>query len=82
LSDTGGKWEYNGTVHHLFIGYRREVLYNILTELDMLMKLFRPIKMCLIKTYRKAYVGKYLFNVLPIQNGLKHAMSPWLSTFL
>jgi hypothetical protein len=38
LSDTGKKWEYNETVHQLFIDFkkasdsvRREVLYNILT---------------------------------------------------
>jgi hypothetical protein len=49
LSDTGGKkWEYNETVHQLFIDIkkaydsdRREVLYNILIE----MKLVRVIKM-------------------------------------
>jgi hypothetical protein len=40
------KWEYNGTVYHLFIDFkraclsvRREVLYNILTEFGILMKL-------------------------------------------
>jgi hypothetical protein len=36
------KWEYNGTVHQLFIDFRkaydsvkREVLYNILFEFDI-----------------------------------------------
>ena len=46
------KWEYNGTVHHLFIDFkkaydsvRREVLCNILIEFGIPMKLVRPIKM-------------------------------------
>jgi hypothetical protein len=48
------KWEYNGTVHLLFIGFEkacdsvnREVLYNILTEFCMSVKLVRLSKMCL-----------------------------------
>jgi hypothetical protein len=39
LTDTGKKWEYNETVHQLFIDFkkayesvRREVLHNILIE--------------------------------------------------
>jgi hypothetical protein len=46
------KWEYNETVHQLFVEYktaydsvRREVLYNILTEFEVPMKLVRLIKM-------------------------------------
>jgi hypothetical protein len=52
------KWDYNWTVHHLFIDsekaydiVRKEVLYNILTEFGVSMKLVQPIKMCLNKTY-------------------------------
>jgi hypothetical protein len=48
------KWEYNETVHQLFLDFkkaydsvRREVLYNILTEFGVPMKLVRLIKMCL-----------------------------------
>jgi len=48
------KWEYNAAVHQLFIDFMeaddsvgREVLNNILIELDNLMKLARLIKMCL-----------------------------------
>jgi hypothetical protein len=47
------KWEYNEAVHQLFIDFkkaydsvRQEVLYNILTEFDIPMKLVRLIKMC------------------------------------
>jgi hypothetical protein len=54
------KWEYNETVHQLFINFkkaydsvRREVLYNILIELGVPMKLVRLIKMCLNETYSK-----------------------------
>jgi hypothetical protein len=45
------KWEYNETVHHLFIDFkkaydslRREVLYNFLIEFGVPMKLVRLIK--------------------------------------
>jgi hypothetical protein len=54
------KWEYNETVHQLFIdckkaydSVRREVLYNILIEFGVPMKLVRLIKMCLNETYSK-----------------------------
>jgi hypothetical protein len=49
----GKKWEYNETVHQLFVNFkkaldsvRREVLYNILIEFGVRMKLVRLIKMC------------------------------------
>jgi hypothetical protein len=48
-------WEYNETVHQLFIVFkkaydsvRREVLYNILIEFGVPMKLVRLIKMLII----------------------------------
>jgi hypothetical protein len=52
LSDTGKrKWEYNERVHQLFIDFkkaydavRREVLYSILVEFGVPMKLVRLIK--------------------------------------
>jgi purine nucleoside phosphorylase len=51
------KWEYNDTVHQLFIDFkeaydsvRREVLYNIFNEFGILRKLVRLIKVCLSDT--------------------------------
>jgi hypothetical protein len=48
------KWEYNETVLQLFVDFkkaydsvRRKVLYNILIEFCVPMKLVRMIKMCL-----------------------------------
>jgi hypothetical protein len=49
-----GKWKYNGTVHQVFIEFKkacdsvmREVLYNILNEFVIPRKLAGLIKMCL-----------------------------------
>jgi hypothetical protein len=60
------KWENNGTVHQLFIDFkkagdsvRREVLYCILIEFGIPRKLVRLIKMCLNETYSTACIGKY-----------------------
>jgi hypothetical protein len=75
FSDTGEKWEYNETVHQLFIDFkkaydtvRREVLYNTLIEFGVPMKL---IKMCLNETYSKVHICEHLSHSFPIQNGLK-----------
>jgi hypothetical protein len=85
LSDTGEKWEYNGTVHQLFIDFkkaydsvRREASFNILTEFGVPM-----IKVYLNKTYNKVRMGKYLSHNCTIQNGLKQgdALSPFLFNF-
>jgi len=77
-------------VHQLFIDFkkaydsgRREVLYNILIEFGIPMKLVRLIKMCLTGTYSRVQIGKNLSHMFPIRNGLKqgYAISPLLFTF-
>jgi hypothetical protein len=47
-----------------------EVLYNILIEFGVPMKLFRLIKMCLNETYSKVCISKHLADTFHIQNGL------------
>jgi sorting nexin-29 len=84
------KWEYNGTVHQLFINFmkaydsvKREVLHNILLEFGIPKKLVRLIKMCLNETYSKVCIGRLLSDKFPIQNGLKQgdALSPLFFNF-
>jgi hypothetical protein len=81
------KWEHNQTVHQLFIDFnktydsvRKEVLYNILIDFGVPMKLVRLIKMCLNETCSKVHIGKHLPDSFPIQNGLKQgdALTPLL----
>jgi len=57
-------------VHHLFTDFKkdydtvkREVLYNILIEFGIPMKLVRLIKICLNKSYSRFQVGKHLAEV-------------------
>jgi hypothetical protein len=59
------KWEYKGTVHQLFIDFkkeyysvRRKLLYNILIEFGIPRKLVGLIKMCLNETYSRVLIGK------------------------
>jgi len=84
------KWEYNESVHQLFIVFkkvfdsvRREVLYSILIEFDIPMKLVRLIKMYLTETFSRVWVGMNLSHMFPIRNGLKQgdALSPLLFKF-
>jgi hypothetical protein len=72
------KWEYNETVRQLFIAFkktydslRRKVLYSILIEFGVPMKLVRLIRMCLNETYNIALRDKHLSESFPILNGLK-----------
>ncbi|KAJ4427040.1 hypothetical protein ANN_26839 [Periplaneta americana] len=57
------KWENKGTVHQLFIDFKkaydsvkREVLYDILIEFGIPKKLVRLIKMCLSETYSRVRI--------------------------
>jgi retron-type reverse transcriptase len=84
------KWEYIGTVHQLFIDFkkandsvRREVLYNILTEFGIPRKLVGLIQMCLNETYSTVRIGKLQSDKFPVQNGLKQGdvLSPLLFNF-
>jgi hypothetical protein len=78
------KWEYNETVHQLFIDFkkaydtvRRDVLCDILIEFGVPMKLVRLIEMCLNETYSKVRIGTYM--VLRRVFGLKRdeVMGGW-----
>jgi len=59
---------------------RREVLYNILIEFDIPMKLVRLIKMCLTEKFSRVRVRKHFSDMFPIRNGLKQgdALTPML----
>jgi hypothetical protein len=70
--------EYNGTVHQLFIYFKKvddsvrsEVFYNILIEFRIPRKLVGLIKMCLNETYSTVRIGKCQSHRFSIQNGLK-----------
>ena len=76
--ERGGGGEYNEAVHQLCIdfkqvynSFRRKVLYNILIAFGIPTKLVRLIKMCLTETYSRIRVGKNLYDLFPIRNGLK-----------
>jgi hypothetical protein len=67
-------WEFNWTVHQLFVDFkkaydsvRREVLYSILVEFVVPMKQVTLTKMCLNETYNKVRIGKYLSDNFYIQ---------------
>ncbi|KAJ4427100.1 hypothetical protein ANN_24715 [Periplaneta americana] len=84
------KWEYKGTVHQLFIDFKkaydsvkREVLYDILIEFGIPKKLVRLIKMCLSKTYSRVRIGQFLSDAFSFHCGLKQgdALSPLLFNF-
>jgi hypothetical protein len=84
-SDTGKKWEYNEIVHQLFVDFKKawEVLYSILVEFGVPMKLVRLVKMCINETCSKIHIGKHLSVKFPIQNDLKQrdALLPLLFNF-
>jgi hypothetical protein len=87
------KWDYNETVYQLLIDFkeacdsvRREVLYNILIEFGIPMKLVRLIKMCLNEMYGEAhirfesvaefrYLGTTMTNQTLIQEEIKRRLN-------
>ncbi|KAJ4433909.1 hypothetical protein ANN_16222 [Periplaneta americana] len=84
------KWEYKGTVHQLFIDFKkaydsvkREILCDILMEFGIPKKLVRLIKMCLNETYSRVRIGQCLSDAFPIHCGLKQGdgLSPLLFNF-
>jgi hypothetical protein len=75
-------WEYNCTVHQLFIDFKKaygslswEVLYSILIEFGIPRKLAELIKMCLNETYSTVRTGKYQSGKFSVHNGLKEGDS-------
>jgi hypothetical protein len=57
----GIQLESTSSIHILqYNSIREEVLYNILIEFRVPMKLVRLIKMCLNETYSKVCLGKHL----------------------
>jgi hypothetical protein len=76
LSDTGEKWEYNETVHQLFVDFKKtyDSVYNILIDFGIPMKLVRLLNMCLNETYSKVHIGRKLSENFPLQNGLNKAI--------
>ena len=76
-------------MHQLLIDFQkaynsvsREIVYNILNEFGILVKLIRLIKMCLNEMYSRVQVGKDFSDMFPIMNGLKQdALSPLLYSF-
>ena len=62
---------------------RKEILYNILIEFGIPMKLVMLIKTCLLETHSRVRVDKHLSDMLPSKNDLKKgdALSPLLFDF-
>jgi hypothetical protein len=80
-SDTEEKWD-SETVYQLFVDFkkvydsvRKEVLYTILFEFRVPMKLVRIIKMCLNETCSKVSIRKHFLDNFPTLNGLKQGDS-------
>ena len=78
-------------MHQLFLDFmeaydsvRMAVLYTILIEFGIPMKLVRLIKMCLHDPNNIVWVGKHLFDMFSIKNDLKQgdALSPLLFNFV
>ena len=83
--------EYNEAVHYIFIDFkkayvlvRREVVYSILIEFGIPMKLVRLIKMCLNGKYSRVRAGRHLSDIFPFKYSLTQgdALSPLLFSFV
>ena len=82
-------WEYNEVLQlsvdfkKAYDSVRKEVMYNILIEFGIPMKLLRLINMCLNETCSRVPIGKHLSVMFPIWNVLKQgdALSPLLFSF-
>ena len=46
-------------------------MYIFLIEFGIFMKLIKLMKMCLNEPYSRVWVGKHLYDMFPIKNGLK-----------
>ena len=77
-------------MHQLLIDFKKAydsvikaVLYNIVIESGVDMKLVRLIKLCLAETCIRVRVGKNLSDMFPIRNGLKQGdvLSPLFFNF-
>ena len=82
----GIQWSSASATYRLQEKYdsgRREILYNIIINFGIPMKLVRLIKMCLNEIYSTVRVGKHLSDMFPIRNGLKQGdiLSPLLFNF-
>jgi len=62
------------------VSVRREVLYSVITEFGIPMKLVRQIKLFLNSTYNRVWVSKHLSDMFSFKNVLKQGNS--LSAFL
>jgi hypothetical protein len=67
-------WDCSVAVCQLFIDFKkayvsvqREVLYNILIEFCIPLKLVREIKMCLNQTYSRVWEGRHMPDTFPTQ---------------
>jgi hypothetical protein len=50
---------------------RKEIIYNILIEFGVVLKVVKLIKTRLKENYSNNHTGKYLSITVPIQSGLK-----------
>jgi hypothetical protein len=69
------KWEYNETVHQLFINFKkaytsvmRDVLYKIIIEFGVPLKLIGLIKLCLNERLITAHIRTHSPDNFLIQN--------------